>query len=148
MGWPPGRPFDRRRCRRDHDSVALELEASERHRARPDALPVLAQEVEEDRGPVLATVEDLIRPEDRTPFLVAPSNLGDERRRDGAFGWWIFEDVAKPGRFVETFMLDSWIEHLRQHARVSNTDRELQERVRGFHIQGTPQVTHLIAVGG
>ena len=107
--------------------------------------PVLAHEVEQDRGPVLVTVEYLIRPEDRTTFLVALSKLGDERRRDGAFDWWIFEDVAKPGRFVETFMLDSWIEHMRQHARVSNTDRELQERVRDFHIQGTPQVTHFVA---
>ena len=60
--------------------------------------PVLAQEVERDRGPVLATVEYLIRPEDRMTFLVALSKLGDERRRDGAFDWWIFEDVAKPGR--------------------------------------------------
>ena len=42
-------------------------------------------------------------------------------------------------------MLDSWIEHLRQHARVSNTDRELQERVRDFHLQGTPEVTHFVA---
>jgi MFS family permease len=107
--------------------------------------PVLAHEVEQDRGPVLVTVEYLIRPEDRTTFLVALSKLGDERRRDGAFDWWIFEDVAKPGRFVETFMLDSWIEHMRQHARVSNTDRELQERVRDFDIQGTPQVTHFVA---
>ena len=107
--------------------------------------PVLAQEVEEDRGPVLVTVEYLIRPEDRAPFLVALTKLGDERRRDGAFDWWLFEDVEKPGCFLETFMLDSWIEHMRQHARVSNTDRELQERVRGFHIQGTPQVTHFLA---
>ena len=107
--------------------------------------PVLVQEVEEHRGPVLVTVEYLIRLENRTPFLIALSKLGDERRRDGAFDWWIFEDVAKPGRFVETFMLNSWMEHMRQHARVSNTDRELQERVRGFHIQGTPQVTHFLA---
>jgi transmembrane secretion effector len=107
--------------------------------------PVLAQDVEEDRGPVLVTVEYLIRPEDRVPFTEALTKLGDERRRDGAFDWWLFEDVAQPGRFVETFMLDSWIEHMRQHARVSNADRELQERVRGFHIQGAPQVTHLIA---
>jgi len=28
---------------------------------------------------------------------------------------------------------------------VSNTDRELQERVRGFCIDGIPQVTHLVA---
>ena len=107
--------------------------------------PVLVQEVEEHRGPVLVTVEYLIRLENRTPFLIALSKLGDERRRDGAFDWWIFEDVAKPGRFVETFMLDSWMEHMRQHARVSNTDRELQEWVRSFHIQGTPQVTHFLA---
>jgi MFS family permease len=107
--------------------------------------PVLAQEVEQDRGPVLVTVEYLIRPENRAPFMEALISLGRERRRDGAFDWWVFEDVAKPGRIVETFMLDSWIEHMRQHVRVSNTDRELQERVRGFHIDGIPQVTHLIA---
>jgi Transmembrane secretion effector len=106
---------------------------------------VLAQDVEQDRGPVLVTVEYLIRPADRAPFMEALANLGNERRRDGAFDWWVFEDVAKPGRFLEIFMLDSWIEHMRQHARVSNTDRELQERVRSFHIQGTPQVTHLLA---
>ena len=108
--------------------------------------PVISQEIEQDRGPVLVTVEYLIRPEDRAPFLEALTNLGGERRRDGAFHWWVFEDVAKPGRYVETFMLDSWIEHMRQHARVSNTDRELQERVREFHIEGAPQVTHLVAV--
>jgi Transmembrane secretion effector len=90
---------------------------------------VLAQEVEQDRGPALITVEYLIRPEDRAPFLAALSKLGDERRRDGAFDWWLFEDVAKPGRFVETFMLGSWIEHMRLYARVSNADRELQERL-------------------
>ena len=150
MGGPSGRTFHRRRRRSHHDSLlrswklqtgaALDLTPSMHW---PE--PVLAQEVEQDRGPVLVTVEYLIRPEDRTPFMEALGKLGNERRRDGAFDWWIFEDVAKPGRFLETFMLDSWIEHMRQHARVSNTDRELQERVRSFHIQGTPQVTHLLA---
>jgi hypothetical protein len=107
--------------------------------------PVIAEEVEQDRGPVLVTVEYLTRPEDRAQFLAAVTDLGGERCRDGAFGWWVFEDVAKPGRFVETFMLDSWIEHLRQHTRVSNTDREIQERVNGFHVEGEPAVTHLVA---
>jgi hypothetical protein len=120
----------------------------DRHRLTPSMHwpePVISEEIEQDRGPVLVTVEYLIRPEDRAPFLEVLTNLGGERRRDGAFDWWVFEDVAKPGRYVETFMLDSWIEHMRQHARVTNTDRELQERVRGFHIEGVPQVTHLVA---
>lgn len=107
--------------------------------------PVLAQDVGHDRGPVLVTVEYHIDPERRDAFLRTLGQLGGERRRDGAFDWWVFEDVAVQGRFVETFMLDSWVDHLRQHARVSNTARALQERVDAFQLQGKPVVTHLIA---
>ena len=77
-------------------------------------------------------------------FLAALARLAGERRRDGAFDWDVFEDLAQPGRFVETFMLDSWIEHLRQHARVTQADRELQDSVNRFHVDGAPTVTHLI----
>ena len=106
------------------------------------AEPVLSREVESDRGPVLVTVEYRIRPEDRVPFLDAVTRLAEERRRDGAFDWKVFEDLAQEGRFVETFMLDSWIEHLRQHERVTQADRELQELVNRFQIDGAPKVRH------
>ena len=46
---------------------------------------------------------------------------------------------------VETFLVESWLEHLRQHDRVTNSDRLLQEVVHRFHIQGAPKVTHFIA---
>jgi quinol monooxygenase YgiN len=91
------------------------------------------------------TVEYQIRPDDRDLFLDAIAKLADERRRDGAFDCEVFEDVAQKGRFVETFMLDSWIEHQRQHERVTHADRELQEMIIRFHIDGAPKVTHLIA---
>jgi hypothetical protein len=42
-------------------------------------------------------------------------------------------------------MLDSWIEHLRQHERVTHADRELQDRVNRYQVDGAPKVTHLIA---
>jgi MFS family permease len=106
--------------------------------------PIILSAVDSDRGPVMVTVEYRIKPADRTAFLTALAKLADERRRDGAFDWNVFEDVAQDGRFVETFLLDSWLQHLRQHERVSNTDRELQNIVRGFHLDGTPKVTHLI----
>lgn len=106
--------------------------------------PVLSRDIDKDRGPVLVTVEYQIRPQDRDMFLNAVTRLGDERRRDGAFDWRVFEDVEHEGRFVETFMLDSWIEHLRQHERVTDADRKLQESVHRFHIDGTPKVTHLV----
>lgn len=56
-----------------------------------------------------------------------------------------FEDAAEEGRIVETFMVESWLEHLRQHERVTNADRVLQEHVQRFQAQGAPKVTHLIA---
>jgi MFS family permease len=107
--------------------------------------PVPSHDIQADRGPVLVMVEYRIRLEDRVPFLEAIAKLADERRRDGAFDWGIFEDIAHEGRFVETFMLDSWLEHLRQHDRVTRADRELQDLVNRFQIDGAPQVTHLIA---
>ena len=109
--------------------------------------PVLSSDIEADRGPVLVTVEYRIRSDDRDAFLDAVAKLANERRRDGAFDWDVFEDAAQEGRFVETFLLDSWIEHLRQHERVTHADRVLQEAVNGFQAEGTPQVTHLVSAG-
>ena len=107
--------------------------------------PVLSPNIEPDRGPVLVTVEYLVRPQDRDEFLAAIAKLAGERRRDGAFDWGVYEDTAREGRFVETFKVNSWIEHMRQHERVTHADRELQESVNRFQISGAPTVTHLIA---
>jgi len=46
---------------------------------------------------------------------------------------------------VETFLVESWLEHLRQHERVTNADRVLQETIQQFQTQGAPKITHLIA---
>lgn len=109
----------------------------------PEVIP--ASKVELDRGPVLVTVEYHIQPGDGPEFLRAVGNLAKERGRDGAYDWGIFEDVAAPGRFVETFMLDSWIEHLRQHERVTAADRDVQSIVNRFQRDGAPKVTHLVS---
>jgi MFS family permease len=107
--------------------------------------PILTHEVEQDRGPVLVTVEYRIDPRNREPFLAALKKLGRGRRRDGAYAWGVFEDAAEEGRIVETFLVESWLEHLRQHERVTNADRVFQDTINRFSIEGTPKVTHLIA---
>jgi Transmembrane secretion effector len=71
--------------------------------------------------------------------------LARERRRDGAYRWGVFEDAAKEGRFVETFLVESWLDHLRQHQRVTHADRLLQNAIARFQTAGAPKVTHLIA---
>jgi hypothetical protein len=107
--------------------------------------PVLSGDVEPDRGPVLVTVEYAVAARDREAFLAAMANLASERRRDGAYDWGIYEDAAKEGVLVETFHVDSWLEHMRQHQRVTNADRVLQDAVHRFAAEGDPVVRHLIA---
>ena len=107
--------------------------------------PITAQDIEQDRGPVMVTVEYRIRTEDRDAFLDALEPLGSERRRDGAYRWGVFEDAAEPGRIIEAFLVESWMEHLRQHERVTNADRLVQDCVRRFQLAGEPKVTHYIA---
>jgi predicted MFS family arabinose efflux permease/quinol monooxygenase YgiN len=107
--------------------------------------PITAQDIARDRGPVLVMVEYRIRPQDREAFLEAVARLEHERRRDGAYAWGVFEDAAEEGRIVETFLIESWLEHLRQHERVTNADRLMQEAVHRFQMAGEPKVTHFIA---
>jgi MFS family permease/quinol monooxygenase YgiN len=108
--------------------------------------PVVADEVEQDRGPVLVTVEYRIDPANRQEFLAALAKVAEERRRDGAYAWGVFEDTAEPGRMVETFLVESWLEHLRQHARVTNADRVSEDAVRRFQVADAPKISHMIAV--
>jgi quinol monooxygenase YgiN len=95
-------------------------------------------------SPVMVTVEYDVAEENRRAFMSAMEQLSHERKRDGAFAWAIYQDVARPDRFVETFHLESWVEHLRQHERVTKTDRELQESIRRL-TRAAPLVTHLLA---
>jgi MFS family permease len=106
--------------------------------------PLMTLEVNRDRGPVMVTVEYDVDVKDRTAFFSALDRLARERRRDGAYAWEVFEDTAEAGRFVETFFVASWLEHLRQHERVTNADRVVQESI-GFHLKGVPVVRHFIA---
>jgi len=108
-------------------------------------VPIAAYDVDAGRGPIMVTVEYRIDPKNRKQFLAALDRLEKERRRDGAYAWGVFEDAAEEGRMIETFLVESWIEHLRQHERVTNADRLIQERVDHFNIHGVPKVTHLVA---
>lgn len=99
-----------------------------------------------ERGPVMIAVEYRIEPSDRRAFLEALAHLAKARRRDGAFGWRVMEDAEDPHRFEEVFYAASWLDHLRQHRRVTRTDAELQLAVQAFHRgDGPPRARHLLA---
>ena len=108
--------------------------------------PVVAAEPEGDRGPVLITVEYRIDPARAEDFARAMRDVRRIRLRDGAFRWDLLSDPGDPGRYVESFLVESWIEHMRQHERITVADREVEERARRYHLgPAPPAVSHFIA---
>ena len=58
----------------------------------------------------------------------------------------LFFGAERPERYVEYFVVDSWIEYMRQHERGTLADQDIFERARTFHLgDGTPAVRHQIA---
>ena len=107
--------------------------------------PNVVIELRPDDGPVLITVEYYIDSKQHQKFAKAMHEVSISRRRDGAIRWGLFHDTAIFNRYLETFVVESWAEHLRQHERVTVADRAAQERASSFHIGETPPVvSHLI----
>jgi MFS family permease len=94
--------------------------------------PVPVGEAKLDEGPVLVTVEYEIEAKNSDEFLAALENFSRVRRRDGASRWGVYYDTEHPTRYLETFIVESWAEHLRQHTRLTQADREVEERLHRF----------------
>jgi hypothetical protein len=111
--------------------------------------PALAHAVDASDGPVLITVEYRVELPNQAAFYQAMAALEIIRRRDGARRWGLFRDAADLERLLETFVVASWGEHMRQHERVTVMDRAAEERVQALQKPGTsPIVAHLIAPPG
>ncbi len=113
------------------------------HWAEPDIAGPLA----DDRGPVMIQIEYRVDPADVGAFAAELRHFRSVRERDGGMDWRLFEDAAQPGLVVETFIVASWLEHRRQHERVTHDDRLNQDQLRRYHVGETdPVVRHLIAL--
>lgn len=109
-------------------------------------LPTATEGVGLDRGPVLVTIEYRVAPVRVPAFFTAMESMRRIRRRDGALVWGLYEDTTNPGTILETFTLASWLEHLRQHDRVTNADRVQQDALREFQRDDiAPLVRHFAA---
>lgn len=108
--------------------------------------PAVVIEPHPEHGPVLVVVEYRIDPTRAIEFIAAMDEMKTIVKRDGASRWGLFNDPGDPARYVETFLVESWAEHIRQHARITGEDRAVQEHVRSFHVSDSPPVvSHLIA---
>lgn len=107
--------------------------------------PAVMRALEPDHGPVVVTVEYCIDPDDYPAYAKAMERVRRIRRRDGAISWGLLSDLSDPARYTETFVVESWVEHLRQHERVTRSDRTILNKARAYHRDKTPpRVTHYL----
>jgi MFS family permease len=104
------------------------------------AAPQIVIEPNPEAGPVLVTVTFRINPERAEEFIQAAHELGRVRRRDGAVRWSLFADPFDPARYMETYLVESWLARQRQLERFTVADHAIRNRVFSFHVDSAPPV--------
>jgi len=108
--------------------------------------PEPAIDIQPNEGPVMVTVEHLIDPERADDFNAIMQETRRARLRQGALSWGLFRDAAQPGRYIEYFLDENWIEHQRRLERFTAADIGLRERRLAFHIGAeAPRVRRYVA---
>jgi MFS family permease len=107
--------------------------------------PQVAIEPNPEDGPVLVSVEYRIHESDYARFTNAIHQLRAVRMRDGAIRWGVFRDTAAPHRIIENFVVESWLEFLRERERMTKSDRAILDAARSFHRgEGLPVASFMI----
>jgi MFS family permease len=94
--------------------------------------PVVIVEPRPEQGPVLVSIEYRIEPDDAPEFRATMHGLKTIRLRDGAMRWGLFADPVDPVRYVETFLVESWAEYLRQRERMTMNDLTVRDKAYSF----------------
>jgi MFS family permease len=84
-------------------------------------------------GPVMVTVEYSIDPARVGAFTEVMQRTRRARLRQGALSWGLFRDAAQPGRYIEYFVDENFVEHQRRLERFSAFDAGLREERLAFH---------------
>ena len=123
------------------------LEGAEDHTpTHPWDEPVPAHPIALDEGPVLVTVEYFIDAARSAEFDAIMAETRSSRLRAGAVSWGLFEDIEKPGRFLEYFACDTWADYLRRFDRFTAADEDLRERRHALHIaEQPPRISRYVA---
>jgi quinol monooxygenase YgiN/type IV secretory pathway TrbD component len=104
------------------------------------AMPEAHIPLEPEEGPVMVTLEYQIDPARAAGFAAVMQRTRRARLRQGALSWGLFRDTAVPGRYVEYFVDENWVEHQRRLERFTAFDAELRTQRLAFHIGAEPPV--------
>lgn len=107
-------------------------------------VPKVAVDIEPRSGPIIVTIEYIIREEDIVPFLNVMAERRRIRRRDGARHWALLRDLTDPRLWIERYDSPTWVEYIRQNQRVTQADAMIGDRVRALHQGPNPPVVHRV----
>ncbi len=108
-------------------------------------LPILADEADHERGPVMVTLQYDIDPQHIAEFRQAMIEVAHMRRRNGAFSWGLVQNSENPRHWQEFFFDESWLEHLRHHGRVTRAEQRIEAAARRFQCPGVPvRIEHFL----
>jgi MFS family permease len=108
--------------------------------------PRIVRGIDDDDGPVRVLIEYSVPEANARAFSRLLRAREHRRRRGGAIEWDLYRDVSKATRWLETFVVDSWGEHERQHSRTTAADRRSSVRIAALLEPGTsPVIGHFIA---
>lgn len=114
--------------------------------AQPASVPEVAINVAPDDGPVMVSVEYQIDPARAEDFARVMQVTRRARLRQGALTWALLRDTSVPGRYVEYFVDENWIEHQRRLERFTASDIGLREQRLAFHLgEAPPRVKRYVA---
>lgn len=107
--------------------------------------PNVAVDIRRRSGPIVITIEYVIREADVVAFLAVMAERRRIRRRDGARHWTLLRDLEDPELWIERYHSPTWLEYVRHNQRITQADAAVGERLRALH-QGPdrPRVRRMI----
>jgi hypothetical protein len=95
--------------------------------------PTTAVPVDARTGPVVISIEYVIREVDLVDFLAAMTERRRIRRRDGARNWRLLRDLADPELWIERYETPTWLDYVRHNNRITHHDAAIPQRLRALH---------------
>jgi hypothetical protein len=89
--------------------------------------------VEPRSGPIVISVEYIIRESDIREFLAAMQERRRIRRRDGAHNWMLLQDLADPEIWIERYSTPTWLDYVRHTNRLTHQDAPIPQRLLALH---------------
>jgi hypothetical protein len=95
---------------------------------------------EPQEGPLSVSTEFQVSAEGREKFFDLAGKARLIYLRNGAYGWHLKEDLARPNIFQMEVIVPSWTQHMRKRERMTKNEMEIINKLYGLHLgPNTPE---------